>query len=95
LTIAEITAAGLASILIPLPQAIDDHQSANARWLEKNKAAILLPQKEMDWKKIASLLTELSADRGRIMAMANAARQLARPDAADDVAGMCLEVARG
>lgn len=95
LTIAEITAAGLASILVPLPYAIDDHQSANARWLEKHKAALLLPQSEMDWKKLASLLTELSNNRIRLTEMANAARSLARPDAADDVAGMCLEVARG
>lgn len=95
LTIAELTAVGVASILVPLPYAIDDHQTANARWLEKNKAALLLPQNQMDWKKIASLLTEFSKDRSRLQDMANTARSLARPHAANDVAKVCLEVARG
>ena len=88
-------AVGVAAILVPLPYAIDDHQTANARWLEKNNAAFLLPQIEMDWKKIAALLEELEANRDRLYTMAKNARSLAQPDAADDVAAMCLEVARG
>lgn len=95
LTIAEIMAVGVAAILVPLPYAIDDHQTANARWLEKNNAALLLPQIEMDWKKIATLLEELEANRDRLYTMAKNARSLAQLDAADDVAAMCLEVARG
>jgi len=95
LTIAEIMSVGVAAILVPLPYAIDDHQTANARWLEINNAAFLLPQIDMDWKKIAALLAELEANRDRLYTMAKNARSLAQPDAADDVAAMCLEVARG
>ena len=95
LTIAELTAVGVASILVPLPYAIDDHQTANARWLEQSEAAVLLPQSQMDWKKVAALISEFSGDSSRLKRMANAARSLARPDAADAVADLCLEVAHG
>ncbi len=93
LTVAELTAVGVASILVPLPYAIDDHQSANARWLADQQAGLLLPQGEMDWKKIASLISDFSQNREKLLAMANAARNLARIDAADRVANTCLEVA--
>lgn len=93
LTVAELTAVGVASILVPLPHAIDDHQTANARWLVDNNAGVLLPQAEMTSTNVAGLLVELEQDRPRLMAMALAARELALIDAADQVAAKCLEVA--
>ncbi len=95
LTVAEIAAAGVASILVPLPHAIDDHQTANARWLADNGAAELLPQAEMTQERLAALLQTFDGDRPRLLAMANAARAVAKTDAADQVAQTCLEVARG
>jgi UDP-N-acetylglucosamine--N-acetylmuramyl-(pentapeptide) pyrophosphoryl-undecaprenol N-acetylglucosamine transferase len=95
LTIAELTAVGVASILVPLPYAIDDHQTANARWLEQSDAAVVLPQSQMDWKEVAELISGFDGDISRLKRMANAARLLARPDAADAAADLCLEVGHG
>ncbi|MBL4827179.1 MAG: undecaprenyldiphospho-muramoylpentapeptide beta-N-acetylglucosaminyltransferase [Spongiibacteraceae bacterium] len=94
LTVAELTAAGVASILVPLPHAIDDHQTQNARWLSEKQAAILLKQASMSAQGLAKLLLELTRDRSRLLAMAKSARQLAKVDAAQQVAAHCLEVAR-
>ncbi len=80
---------------MPLPYAIDDHQTANARWLEQSDAAVVLPQSQMDWKKVADLISEFEGDINRLKRMANAARLLARPDAADAAAQLCLEVGHG
>ena len=95
LTIAELTAAGVASILVPLPYAIDDHQTANAKWLVDNQAGILMPQKDLTAQSLAEQLQILDSDREKLLAYANAARALARIDAADRVANICLEVANG
>ncbi len=91
LTIAELAAAGVASILIPFPFAVDDHQTHNARFLSKKNAAILLPQSEMSAEKLAQLLRELS--REKLLSMAVAARALAKPEAALSVATACEELA--
>ena len=95
LTVAEITAVGVAALLVPLPHAIDDHQTENARWLVDNQAGLMLRQSEMTVEKLSQYLLELDVDRSRLLAMANAARQLAMPDAAEQVAESCLEVACG
>ena len=95
LTIAELTAVGLASLLVPLPHAIDDHQTENARWLVANNAALLLPQAALTPAMLAELLITLTNDRTRLLAMAKAARALAKIDAAEQVASTCLEVACG
>jgi UDP-N-acetylglucosamine--N-acetylmuramyl-(pentapeptide) pyrophosphoryl-undecaprenol N-acetylglucosamine transferase len=95
LTIAELAAAGVASILIPYPFAVDDHQTHNARFLSDQGAAVLLPQSELSAKKLAQMLRELAdGERGRekLLAMAQQARSLAKPDAALAVARMCMEV---
>ncbi|QOC24155.1 undecaprenyldiphospho-muramoylpentapeptide beta-N-acetylglucosaminyltransferase [Wenzhouxiangella sp. AB-CW3] len=92
LTVSELSAAGVASILVPFPHAVDDHQTANARFLSDADAAWLLPQAELDAGKLSGLLSEMS--RERLMAMAARARNKARTDAAEQVARACLEVAR-
>ena len=91
LTIAELAAAGVASILVPFPSAVDDHQTSNARFLADAGAAILLPQSEMTAERL-SLLRSLT--RGQLQEMAEKARALARPDAAEFVAQACMEAAR-
>jgi UDP-N-acetylglucosamine--N-acetylmuramyl-(pentapeptide) pyrophosphoryl-undecaprenol N-acetylglucosamine transferase len=91
LTIAELAAAGVASVLIPLPIAVDDHQTHNARFLSEHGAAVLLPQKELSAEKLAQLLREFS--RGKLLAMAQAARSLAKPDATQQVAQVCSSLA--
>jgi UDP-N-acetylglucosamine--N-acetylmuramyl-(pentapeptide) pyrophosphoryl-undecaprenol N-acetylglucosamine transferase len=91
LTVAELAAAGVASILIPFPHAVDDHQTVNARYLSSAGAAILLPQGELTPERLAELIRSL--DRGRLLAMAEAARRLARPHATREVADICVELA--
>ena len=92
LTVAELAAAGVASILVPFPHAVDDHQSANARFLANAGAAILLPQDEMTPQTL-SLMRNLT--RGQLLQMAEKARELARPDATATVARACMELAKG
>ncbi len=89
MTIAELAAAGVASILVPLPHAADDHQTANARYLEACAAAILLPQRELTAARLASLLGELCADRARLQHMARNARAAAMAQATENVAAFC------
>ena len=93
MTIAEIAAAGLAAILVPYPHAVDDHQTANARYLADRDAAILVPQGEFDSSRLAELLAGLAANRGLLQKMAVNARACAVPDAAEAVSRLCLEAA--
>ena len=90
LTIAELAAAGVASILIPFPFAVDDHQTHNARFLSERGAALLLPQSELSAEKLAQLLRELT--REKLLEMAQQAHKAAKPDAANVVAKICEEV---
>jgi UDP-N-acetylglucosamine--N-acetylmuramyl-(pentapeptide) pyrophosphoryl-undecaprenol N-acetylglucosamine transferase len=93
LTIAELAAAGIGSVLVPYPLAVDDHQTGNARFLEDADAAILLPQTELEPTRLATLLAGLVARRERLLEMAQAARRLAMPDAARRVTALCLAAA--
>ena len=95
LTVSELAAAGVASMLIPFPHAIDDHQTKNAQWLVSKGAAYLLPQSELDVKKLAAVVIGLSEDRAALLDMANKARAQSLPAAAEEVAQRCLEVANG
>jgi UDP-N-acetylglucosamine--N-acetylmuramyl-(pentapeptide) pyrophosphoryl-undecaprenol N-acetylglucosamine transferase len=92
LTIAELAVAGVASVLVPFPHAVDDHQTGNARFLADAGAAILLPQRGFTPQKLATLLRELT--REQLMAMAEKARVLSRPEATREVAQVCMELAR-
>lgn len=91
LTVAELAAAGVASVLIPFPFAVDDHQTHNARFLSEQGAAILLPQTALSAEKLAVLLQEMN--RENCLAMALQARALAKVDAAVQVAKVCKELA--
>lgn len=91
-TIAELAAAGVASVLVPFPFAVDDHQTTNARTLADAGAAFLLPQIELHAEPLAQLLSGLT--RAGLAAMAQKARALARPDAAREVARICAELAK-
>ncbi|MDA8093601.1 MAG: undecaprenyldiphospho-muramoylpentapeptide beta-N-acetylglucosaminyltransferase [Betaproteobacteria bacterium] len=91
LTLAELAAAGVGSVLVPYPYAVDDHQTRNALFLTGSDAAFLLPQSELSAGRLASLIGELT--RERLLLMARAARALGRPRATEDVAQVCMEMA--
>ena len=91
LTVAELAAAGVASILVPFPFAVDDHQTFNAKFLASAGGAVLLPQNEMTPESV-SLIRNYS--RGQLLQMAEKARALAKPDAAAEVARVCEEIAK-
>ncbi len=91
LTVAELAAAGVASILIPFPRAVDDHQSGNARFLANAGAAILLPQAELTPERL-SLMRNLT--RAQLLQMAEKARALAKPEATAAVAWACMVLAK-
>jgi UDP-N-acetylglucosamine--N-acetylmuramyl-(pentapeptide) pyrophosphoryl-undecaprenol N-acetylglucosamine transferase len=91
LTVAELAAAGVASLLVPYPHAVDDHQTANARFLASAGAAILLPQDELTPARLAEI-SHLS--RRQLTEMAEKARTLARPEATAAVARACAELAK-
>jgi len=91
LTVAEVAAAGVAAIFVPFPFAVDDHQSANARFLSDQGAALLVPQKELTPQRLAETLAGFT--REKLLEMARRARALAKPDAAVAVADVCAELA--
>lgn len=89
LTVAELAAAGVAAILVPFPYAVDDHQRVNGEYLVGGGAAILIPESELSASRLANLYREI-ASREQLCEMAVAARVLARPRAAEEVAEACL-----
>lgn len=82
-TISELAQAGVASILIPYPYAVDDHQTSNAKFLADNGAAILLPSKQLSVENLVSIITDL--DPSKLETMSLAARQCAKPEALEQV----------
>jgi UDP-N-acetylglucosamine--N-acetylmuramyl-(pentapeptide) pyrophosphoryl-undecaprenol N-acetylglucosamine transferase len=90
-TVAELSAGGMASVLVPFPHAVDDHQTANARFLADRGAAILIQQRDLAPEKLAGLVGSL--DRRKLLEMAERARALGKPDAARLVAQRCMELA--
>ena len=92
LTIAELAAVGVASILVPYPHAVDDHQTGNARYLVEAGAARLLPQSQMDGERLARELGLLRQPR-TLVEMARRARERALPQAAQAVVRHCLRAA--
>lgn len=93
LTVSELTAVGLPSILVPFPYAIDDHQTHNALWLENAGAGYLLDEKDLSPETLAATVLELTTNKDKRAEMAESARRLALPDATRRVADVCLEVA--
>jgi len=94
LTVSELAAAGVASVLVPYPHAVDDHQTGNARYLADAGAAYLLPQSQLSARALGALLAGLLEAPARLVAMAQAARSLARVQAATQIAAACWEVGR-
>jgi len=91
MTVSEIAACGVAACFIPFPYAIDDHQTANARFLANENAAILLPQKDLNAQDLATLIVNFN--RTDLMKMAERAYAFAKPNATQKVAAVCAECA--
>ncbi len=90
MTVSEVSAAGLPAIFVPLPHAIDDHQTANARYLCDDNAGVLMPQSEMTIERMRQAIKQIRAD---LLIMSQAARKKARFDATDAVVAQCIEEA--
>lgn len=95
LTLAELCAAGVGSVLVPFAQAVDDHQTRNAEFLRDHGAALLLPEGPDLPLRLANAIAQLQADHAERLRMALAARGLARSDAAERVADAILACAHG
>ena len=92
-SIFEIAQYGLPAVLIPYPHASADHQSANARWMERAGAAVVVADADLSGASLARIVVELLADRSRLHDMAQASAGLARPDAATAIAREVLTAA--
>jgi UDP-N-acetylglucosamine--N-acetylmuramyl-(pentapeptide) pyrophosphoryl-undecaprenol N-acetylglucosamine transferase len=90
LTVSEIAAAGVAAVFVPLPSAVDDHQTRNAGFLVSRDAALLIPERELTPDRLAEELVKLGASRDSLARMGDRAREIARPDAAEELARVCL-----
>lgn len=109
LTVAELAVAGVAAILVPYPHAVDDHQTANARWLSDAGAAMVIAQAQLTPRWLADCLlmlwtaagqdegdaVDMAPERRRLLAMARKARASGRRDATQQVVTACLEAAHG
>jgi UDP-N-acetylglucosamine--N-acetylmuramyl-(pentapeptide) pyrophosphoryl-undecaprenol N-acetylglucosamine transferase len=89
MTVFELAAAGVASVLVPYPHAVDDHQTGNARYLESAGAAIVRQQDELTTDWLVAVINDFSANRNKLLEMAIAARKLAIPDSAKTIADEC------
>ncbi len=92
-TVAEITAAGKPAVFVPFAKAADDHQRVNAQALEKAGAAVVLEETKLDDVWLVETVSALLGDRNRLESMGEAARRLAHPNAARDIAAMAAELA--
>lgn len=88
MTVAEVACAGVAALFVPFPFAVDDHQTANARFLADRNAALLVQQAALTPEALAAQLRSLT--RARCLVIAEAARTFAKPDATADVAAACI-----
>lgn len=94
-TVCELMVMGRPSILVPLPQALDGDQAANAKYLVEEGGAWLMPQAEMTADRLTALLKEILSDAGALSGAASSARELGRPKAAQDLADLVESLARG
>ncbi len=92
LTVSELAMAAKPAIFVPLPHAVDDHQTKNAQYLVTKGGAKLLPQKQLSKARLKELLTELFADRQTLIEMANATFAAAEKDATKKVANFCQQL---
>jgi UDP-N-acetylglucosamine--N-acetylmuramyl-(pentapeptide) pyrophosphoryl-undecaprenol N-acetylglucosamine transferase len=93
-SIFEVTAAGRPAILVPYPHATADHQTANARWMERSGAATVIADAELTPPRLAAEVEAILGDPARLQAMATASRAMAKPDAAKTIADEVLAAAR-
>jgi len=91
LTVAELAAVGVASVLVPLPHAVDDHQTFNAKFLTSAGGGVLLPQRDLTPESV-SLIRNYT--HGQLLQMGEKARSLAKPDSADAVSRVCEELVK-
>jgi UDP-N-acetylglucosamine--N-acetylmuramyl-(pentapeptide) pyrophosphoryl-undecaprenol N-acetylglucosamine transferase len=91
-TIAELTVCKKPAILVPFPYAADDHQTVNARSLVRNGAAVLMPEKDLTGQKLADELRALEGDRERLRKMARQSGLVGRPEAAREIAEVCVSL---
>jgi UDP-N-acetylglucosamine--N-acetylmuramyl-(pentapeptide) pyrophosphoryl-undecaprenol N-acetylglucosamine transferase len=92
-TVAEITAAGRPAIFVPFPLASDDHQRRNAEALERAGAAVVLEETKLDEVWLVDTISALLDDSARLRKMSEAARAMAHPNAARDIADLAARVA--
>lgn len=95
LTLTELATVGVGAILVPYPHAVDDHQTHNAAYLVNAGAALLLSQAELSPERLRDQLLKFCTHRERLHEMASAAHALAKPDAANEAARLCLEAVHG
>jgi UDP-N-acetylglucosamine--N-acetylmuramyl-(pentapeptide) pyrophosphoryl-undecaprenol N-acetylglucosamine transferase len=93
MTVSELAAGGMASVLVPFPHAVDDHQTANARFLADKGAAVLVPQQDFSPESLAGLIRSFT--REKLLDMASKARALGKPEATRIVADRCAALAGG
>jgi UDP-N-acetylglucosamine--N-acetylmuramyl-(pentapeptide) pyrophosphoryl-undecaprenol N-acetylglucosamine transferase len=91
LTISELAAVGVGALLVPFPAAVDDHQTVNAQFLVREGAAVLIADRDLTPERLSAELAALCQGRGKLLAMAERARLLARPRAAEELAQACYE----
>lgn len=93
-SVSEIAAVGIGSILIPFPYAVDDHQTANARFLQAANAAIVIQEHALNSTDLLAILQDFSNNRQRLIDMANNARQQAHLNSSQQVADICIQDAK-
>ncbi len=92
LTVSELAIAGVGSILVPFPHAVDDHQTGNAQFLSQAGAGKLIQQKDLKVSELAGLLTGEFNDRTQLLQMAEKAKEIGIPESRERVAAVCMEV---
>ena len=90
MTVFELAAVGIASVLVPYPYAVDDHQTFNAKYLEAAGAAIIKQQNELTPGSLVEIINDFDKNRTKLFDMAVAARKLAIPGSARNIADACL-----
>jgi UDP-N-acetylglucosamine--N-acetylmuramyl-(pentapeptide) pyrophosphoryl-undecaprenol N-acetylglucosamine transferase len=94
LTVSEVAAAGKAALFVPLPHAVDDHQTANAHYLVDQQGGLLMPQHDFTTERLVELLTPYFEQPSLLSEIADKAKQLAKFDATERVAKVCGELAK-
>jgi len=94
-SLAEITAAGKAAVLIPYPWAANDHQTKNAQALAQGGAAVMIPEKELSGAKLFSMIENLLSDERKLHQMEENSLKLGRIDAAATIVDICIQLVTG